>query len=620
MAPWGVSLPTGEAAPVWPPHAGGRDAARARTPVVPMRLAVRAAGRLRAWGGCGGVVRQLRGPAGVAGRLRRAGTVRRVHRSVSFSTHAVAAGALHPGSPRADDTGAAARRGPHAARASPETPSSPPPVPAPTIYAVASGRPPPAATNVYQAMCGSRAGSPLPQPRRARVCKLRHPDTREVLDEALVLWFPAPHSFTGDATLELHVHGGAAVVRDVFEALVALSARDMHLRPALPGEFTRRAFVNGRMDLASCEALDALLRAETSTQRRLALSVGGGRQRERYEALRTRLRSGMAQLEAMLDFSDEDDVDAHTWAGVEADVGAMRALLQRALGGAARRAHADVVTSGAQLVLYGRPNAGKSSLLNRAAERDAAIVSPVPGTTRDAIQVAVELAGYRVHISDTAGLRDGAVDAIEAAGMERAKALVHAADLALCVCSAPQVFDALGYIPREGAAEVDAGIAAALGLERPARSSATDPFLVFVNKMDLAGGAGEECSGGPGATSAGGSDDRGASTGRGRRHDASGLRDDRGVDALLGDLGTTLAAWYAADESEAPFVTQARHRHLLQEIVRCLDAFLAIGPSDVVLAAEELRRAAHLVGHVTGATLGADEVLGEIFARFCIGK
>lgn len=259
-------------------------------------------------------------------------------------------------------------------------------------------------------------------PRRASLRALRHPASGEHLDDALVLYFPPPRSFTGEAVVELQVHGSLAVVRDTLLALGAVSS----LRPALPGEFTRRAFAHGRMDLPSCEALDALLRAETSTQRRLALQTGGGRQAQLYKALRAELLDAMAHVEAQLDFSDQDGVDEGLWRMVCHTVNRLRARLRRALPDG-RLTYSDAVQHGTQVVLYGRPNAGKSLLLNRLVHREAAIVSDEPGTTRDAVQVAMELQGFRVLLTDTAGLRE-AGGAIEAQGMERTQGTYDAMD------------------------------------------------------------------------------------------------------------------------------------------------------------------------------------------------
>jgi len=306
----------------------------------------------------------------------------------------------------------------------------------PTIYALATGPPPSAISIVriagyvygtYMRPLAKPLGDAMTRthewvPRQLVKRTLRHPCTREILDEALLAYFPPGQSFSGDATLELHLHGSPAVVRDVLAALTdARALFGSPLRPAMPGEFTRRAFEQGRLDLTACEALDALLHAETSAQRRLAQQAGGGRQAQLYEDLRTKLLRSMAHLEAMLDFSDEDDIDARLWDSVRAQVADLRAYLAKELQldvPAAQRSYVDAAQHGVRVALYGRPNVGKSSLLNQLVRRDAAIVSSHPGTTRDIIEVSMELGGFRVTLADTAGLRE-THDEVEQLGMQR---------------------------------------------------------------------------------------------------------------------------------------------------------------------------------------------------------
>lgn len=487
-----------------------------------------------------------------------------------------------------------------------------------TIFALASGRPPsaiaivrvsgPAVGEVHRVLCRA----PLPEPRRATLRALHHP-SGELLDHALVLYFPERRSYSGEAMLELHVHGSPAVIRDVLEALAAISAARTagRVRPALPGEFSRRAFAHGRMDLFSAEALDALLRAETTTQRRLALAAGHGRQARAYEQIRTELRTSMAYVEALLDFSDQDGVDDRVWQQVCESVRRVAERVARELGlgtGArgARRTYSDVVQHGFRVALYGWPNAGKSSLLNSLARRDVAIVSTQPGTTRDVVEVALELQGFKVLLADTAGLREHAGEEIERIGMERTDAAVRAADLPIYVAAAPEMQDLLKerrLLP-PGEHIVDKRVLDQLGVVHEMGGA---PWIL-VNKLDLV----PDWQPLPPADAVHGV--RVCVLHASATHST-------GIPALLDALADAVGEQYE-DPGEAPLVTQARHRHLLTEVLRCLEAFLenAHGELDLVVAAEELRAAAQLLGQVSGSVLSSHEVLGEIFGRFCVGK
>jgi len=293
-----------------------------------------------------------------------------------------------------------------------------------TIYALSSGAPPaavalvrisgPNADNALEALAGT-----LPAPRRAVLARLR--SGNEVLDNALIIRFPGPASATGEDVCELHLHGGRAVVAAVLAAL----GRVAGLRAAQPGEFTRRAFDNGRVDLAEAEGLADLLEAETQSQRRAAIALAGGALSRQVEAAQARLVVFAAEVEAALDFADEDDVSP-----LPADFAARLAALREELGGWLARPPAERLRDGIRVVIAGPPNAGKSSLLNALVGRDAAIISAIPGTTRDLIEAPVALGGAPFLLIDTAGLRDSR-DAIEAIGVSRARASLAAADLVI---------------------------------------------------------------------------------------------------------------------------------------------------------------------------------------------
>jgi tRNA modification GTPase len=300
-------------------------------------------------------------------------------------------------------------------------------VTADTIYALSSGSPPaaiaivrisgPRADAALQALAGK-----LPAARHATVARLRDSAGGETLDTALVLRFPGPASATGEDVVELHLHGGRAVVAGVLDALAGIAG----LRAAQPGEFTRRAFENGRIDLAEAEGLADLLAAETQSQRRAAMAMAGGAVGRLIAPWEQRLLILAARIEASIDFSDEGEVGEELPAGWEADVAQLVAEMEAALA----RPPAERLRDGVRVVLAGPPNSGKSSLLNRLAGREAAITSSIAGTTRDLVEAPTAIAGVPFLLVDTAGLREGGNE-IEAIGIARARESLEAADLVL---------------------------------------------------------------------------------------------------------------------------------------------------------------------------------------------
>ena len=300
----------------------------------------------------------------------------------------------------------------------------------PTIFALSSGRPPAAIAVVR--VSGPRAGAALekligrvPEPRQATLARVRDPATGEAIDEALVLWFPAPRSETGEDTAELQLHGGHAVVAGVLDALGRIEG----CRPAEAGEFTRRAFENGRLDLTAVEGLADLIAAETLAQRRQAFRQLKGLIGDRAEAWRRALIEAQALVEARIDFSDEADVPENL---VDAALHAAQQLRSEIAAALADGGRGERLRDGLVIAIAGPPNAGKSTLLNRLARREAAIVSPYPGTTRDVIEVHFDLGGYPVTLLDTAGIRDSA-DPVEQEGVRRARVGAASADLVLWV-------------------------------------------------------------------------------------------------------------------------------------------------------------------------------------------
>lgn len=439
-----------------------------------------------------------------------------------------------------------------------------------TIFALAT--PPGRSALAVFRISGPQAGAaldgltlPRPKPRAVALRKLRHPATRELLDEALVLWFPGPNSETGEDVAELQVHGGRAVIAAISAALLSVSG----LRLAEPGEFARRAFENGKMDLTGAEGLADLIDAETDGQRRQALRQSAGELGKLYGAWRDRLIEAQALAESAIDFADEGDVGANAFAASRTVIQDLLPALERHLddsrGG-------EILRNGFRIVIAGPPNAGKSSLINALSRRDVAIVSPEAGTTRDVIEVALDIAGLPVIVSDTAGIRE-AGGAIEQEGIRRAVAKAAEADLVIWLMDAST--------PHAS--------------PPPADLTGADLMLV-TSKSDLA--------------QSDGYGDRSAL--------AISTRTGAGMERLIAEIGTRAQA-RIAPALEAPAITQARHRMHLTEAREALRTFLAGSDAAIELRAEDLRRAAAALGRITGR-VDVEDVLDQVFSRFCIGK
>jgi len=452
-----------------------------------------------------------------------------------------------------------------------------------TIFALSSGRPP-AAIAVIR-ICGPQAGRALqtligrmPQPRHATLARVCEPASGEVIDEALALWFPGPHSETGEDMAELQLHGGHAVIAAVLDALGRIAG----CRPAEPGEFTRRAFANGRLDLTAVEGLGDLIAAETAAQRRQAFRQLKGLIGDRAEAWRNRIIDVIALVEARIDFSDEADVPE------DLVVPALRAAqqLRSEIGAAlADSGSGERLRDGLVVAIAGPPNAGKSTLLNRLARREAAIVSPYPGTTRDVIEVHLDLDGYPVTLLDTAGIRDSG-DPVEREGVRRARVRAAAADLVLWVIDVSAADAGRGDVMVNGELK-------------------SDRWLIK-NKVDLVQAK-------PCASNESRSGDEPSKTFS--ISAANGV----GIDALVRALSEYARGYFAATESV--LVTRARHRKALEETLAALDRALAEGAAAgrEELIAEELRAAGTALGRLTGR-VDVEDILDVIFRDFCIGK
>ena len=421
-----------------------------------------------------------------------------------------------------------------------------------TIFALSSGSPPAAVAIVR--ISGPRASAALqqlagriPEPRHATLARLRC--GAETLDNALVLRFPGPASATGEDVAELHLHGGRAVVASVLEALGGLEG----LRPAEPGEFTRRAFENGRIDLAEAEGLADLLTAETQSQRRAALAMAGGAVGRLVGAWRAQLLGLAAQVEAALDFSDEGEVGESLPEGWRARLDALAAEIEAALA----RPPVERLKEGVRVVIAGPPNAGKSSLLNVLAGREAAITSAIEGTTRDLVEAPTAIDGIPFLLIDTAGLRDSE-DEVERIGVGRARDCLDRADLILWLGDRDHCPDRARSLL----------VSAKADIESP------DP------DADLAVSA---------------------VTGE-------------GIDRLVAMLGGRARALLPA---EGEVALNARHRQAAAAILE--DLRQAGGSTDFLAIAESLRHARLEMDRITGRA-GVEDMLDALFGRFCIGK
>jgi tRNA modification GTPase len=399
----------------------------------------------------------------------------------------------------------------------------------------------------------------LPAPRRAVLRRLIDA-AGDTIDQALVLWLAGPASFTGEDMAEFHVHGGRAIVEATLAAIAAMP----ECRPAEAGEFTRRAVEAGKLDLTQAEAILDLIDAETEAQRRQAVRQYEGSLTGLYEGWRGRLIRALAWAEAAIDFSDEelpDDVVARAKAEVADIHGEIVAHLADARRG-------ELVREGLFLTVIGPPNAGKSSLINALARRDVAIVAETAGTTRDVIEVRLNIGGYAVIVADTAGLR-AAADAVESEGVRRALARAGQSDLVLLL------LDGSAAAPLAGLPE----------------GTAANADLTVWNKADLPAPA--------------------------PRHGLTlSLRTSAGLDALLAVIERQVAERLDRP-AEAPVLTRARHRHALEQAAAAL--LRSQGARESELFAEDLRLAVRAIGRITGR-VDVEELLDVVFRDFCIGK
>src|SRR4051794_5713658 len=438
-----------------------------------------------------------------------------------------------------------------------------------TIFALSSGRPPSAISVVR--VSGAHAGTILhalagaiPPPRVAKRALIRD-GNQQPIDDAVVLWFPGPKSATGEDVAEFHVHGGRGVLAALFAALSSFQ----NTRAADPGEFTRRAFENGKLDLTEAEGLDDLIHADTDRQRRQALRQLKGMLGDRARSWRKQIIEASALVEAGIDFSDEGDVPAEMMAPALAKIQALHFEITEAL---AAQGQSERLRDGLVVAIAGPPNVGKSTLMNRLARREVAIVSPHAGTTRDVIEVQLDLDGYPVTVIDTAGMRESD-DPVEQEGVRRARARAAEADVVLWL-----VEDQSNDHAVEGAA----------------------PVWLVRNKIDLIALSGHAA--GMRQTSGTPRFEISASRGDGLRELVAAL-----VDYAGHVLGT----------GEGALISRERQRTLLRETAASLQRSMAGKEEELI--AEDLRAAAHSLGRLLGR-VDVEDVLDKIFRDFCIGK
>ena len=443
-----------------------------------------------------------------------------------------------------------------------------------TIYALSSGAGRAAIAIVRvsggetRAILEAVAGT-IGKPRHYHLRHLADPLTGEILDQAIVVWLPGPNSFTGEDCAEFHVHASQAVLSALFTALSAFPG----VRPAEAGEFTRRAVGHGKMDLVEVEGLGDLLLAQTAAQRRQALSQMSGQASSIFDSWRERLLLIRADIEAAVDFIEEDGVAEAASPGIDGQVRALLAAMETAV---TASKSAEAIRDGVKVVLAGHPNTGKSSLLNAVARRDAAIVSATPGTTRDVIEVLLDIGGIAVVLTDTAGLRPMAGDDIEGEGIRRTKREMQQADIVVWV-SSPDIMGSEEHGPE---ITPDLRVAGkcdlAVGQSGPLRNESLQPAPLSLS----------------------------AATGS-------------GIAAFIETLSILITERFRSSESSV--IVSARQKDATVESIRMLNDSLRHDHANLELKADDVRRAAEAIGRITGRT-EVEEWLGAIFSRFCIGK
>ncbi|XP_050422789.1 tRNA modification GTPase GTPBP3, mitochondrial [Adelges cooleyi] len=428
----------------------------------------------------------------------------------------------------------------------------------------------------------------LPEPRKACLNKIVDPSTKEQLDNGLLLWFPKPNSYTGEDSCEFQVHGGRAVVASILHGLSKLP----NFRPAEPGEFTKRSFYNNKMDLTEVEGVSDLIDADTELQRKQALMQLEGSLRQLYSSWRRILLENLANVEAYIDFSETDNIEDSVMVNVRSSLQKLSTDIQVHL---SDNRSGELLRDGVKVAIIGAPNTGKSSFLNFMSNREAAIVTDMPGTTRDLVQVSLDVSGYSVILTDTAGIRTETVDVIEEIGIKKAIDQARVADLVILIADVQHILRAndINVWFQEYSAKMNVDL---------------NKCLVFVNKVDtlsigqvnklktlLKSSSLELCFG--------------------------SCITNKGLTKVMAAFEKSLIELCGKPNFEHPRCSQARHRYYLEMALADVKKYLEDSKQDVNVdvAAEHLRRATLQVGRITGH-VSTEEMLNVIFSKFCIGK
>ncbi|XP_008552864.1 tRNA modification GTPase GTPBP3, mitochondrial isoform X1 [Microplitis demolitor] len=467
-----------------------------------------------------------------------------------------------------------------------------------TIYALSSGQGKCGVAVIR--ISGSRSLEALkkmtnllnPSPRQVFLRKIYDPITRDIIDKGLCLWFPGPNSFTGEDSVEFQVHGGPAVIESLMSALSKLK-----FNPAEPGEFTKRAFYNGKLDLTEIEGLADLIHAETEQQRKQALLQAGGSLSNLYNSWKKELSTSLANIEAYIDFSEDDNIEQNVLENCNERIRSLVGEISKHLADGRR---GEILRSGVRTVIIGQPNVGKSSLLNYLVRRNAAIVTPIAGTTRDIVELNTNISGYPVILADTAGLVTSTRDIVEEEGIKRARSYAVTADFIILMIDISNYLSSCKSFSDYVRYYIDS-----LDINDLIKDKQTN-FIVVVNKIDLI------------------NEDYEKIINDLKNYEAVPISCDKedGFSDLLNALTDKFKDICGNPSRENPTISQTRHRIHLINCVDYLNNYLEIINKyeyDMVIAAQQIRFAMRELGKITGH-VSSEEILDIIFKNFCIGK